>query len=415
MNELIDKQDQEIENCANELYAIHNTLRSSQLPLLDLYSAIDVLGTGSYRGLPTVIKTQFNLPSVPSKNEQQSALDNMESLIHKRIICDEILPKQFMQHRTISNSFIIIENGCVYFKVPREFSVALTMFLSNDLAVWQIKELHFDFAANAQNLIDQGRINAIIQEAQNQLNSGTGNFLLYNLFKQLHRICLNYKLQTLSLQANQLEGQRWKNILSVFRDDIVKISFWSFGNSSNSGYVLQLFATHAEEHDLNPDNAAIHFVQILSSNSNSSLKMKLLKNNSAVNDLSNLMLNKDDVFIESADLETILFQVTDTLAAKIVKGWQEKLVSEGFKVSLVEAKLAEYSFANFLEIQIDDSQKLVVKMNPRSGYVSLDLSDYCDGVEDLIISPVIRILEDRINLDYDSMENVCKTVIMAVT
>ena len=195
----------------------------------------------------------------------------------------------------------------------------------------------------------------------------------------------------------------------------MKISFWSFGNSSNSGYVLQLFATHAEEHDLNPDNAAIHFVQILSSNSNSSLKMKLLKNNSAVNDLSNLMLNKDDVFIESADLETILFQVTDTLAAKIVKGWQEKLVSEGFKVSLVEAKLAEYSFANFLEIQIDDSQKLVVKMNPRSGYVSLDLSDYCDGVEDLIISPVIRILEDRINLDYDSMENVCKTVIMAVT
>jgi hypothetical protein len=56
VHSIIDRQDILIEQVANELYVIHNQLKPAQLPPLDLLTAIDVLTTGSYRMLPSVVK-----------------------------------------------------------------------------------------------------------------------------------------------------------------------------------------------------------------------------------------------------------------------------------------------------------------------------------------------------------------------
>ncbi len=49
---MIDAQDRQIEQSANELFNIFNQLKVAQMPPHDLRTAIDVLGTGTYRQLP---------------------------------------------------------------------------------------------------------------------------------------------------------------------------------------------------------------------------------------------------------------------------------------------------------------------------------------------------------------------------
>ncbi|KAJ7647579.1 mediator complex subunit MED14-domain-containing protein [Roridomyces roridus] len=112
-------QNQQFEEAIRGLNYAKESLDPARLRNHDLLTSLDVLTTGSYHGLPTMIKKMIVPPTPLTDAEVVKTLTEMEDVIRYRLRLHEIIPVEMAQHR--------IADGRVYFTVPDLFEASMCL------------------------------------------------------------------------------------------------------------------------------------------------------------------------------------------------------------------------------------------------------------------------------------------------
>ncbi|KAI9359223.1 mediator complex subunit MED14-domain-containing protein [Zopfochytrium polystomum] len=279
----LDHQDNCFRDAADFLAIIHEETKRARDPNFDIPTAVDILTTGKYERLPTVIKKSIIPPAPLTQPEIKETIKKTEEIMRMRVLVDEVIPQPFRENMRI-------ENGCTIFRIEDELEVALTLDGSDkSLRRWLIVELKIlvkwnqldyeglAFGRSLDHLINryqQGsaayknirfvtlsspappncapqphpllkRFNRQISllRPMVQLPPKEGKqWPLVSLYRYLHDFCLHYRVEILRAQAAYLAQTRWRDQLKVdFACNpapVVTIRYWnklpgqSLGNSN---------------------------------------------------------------------------------------------------------------------------------------------------------------------------------------
>ncbi|KAI9203200.1 uncharacterized protein BJ171DRAFT_154711 [Polychytrium aggregatum] len=193
----------------------------------DVMTAIDILGSGKYERLPTMVRSEM----VETK-------ERLEDVIRMRLLCDEIVPLPMRRNVTV-------ENGSVTIRVKDEFEIRMTLPGSTPDCVWKLDDLKILVAsAPSKYTVPQhtaDNVKKIREKAQTKLltevpdpkraelgkPASRKNWPLVNLYEFLHSVCLQLQLKIIQHQVLSLIGTRWQNRLSVSSEELkIKIEYW---------------------------------------------------------------------------------------------------------------------------------------------------------------------------------------------
>lgn len=264
----LNQQDSCFSMTADALVGIHNEMKAARDPNYDIPTALEILTTGDYQRLPSIIRKSIIPPSPLTQREIRETLLKTEEIIRMRLMVDEVVPQKFRDNMRI-------EGGCVTFVVPDEMEVALSLDGSVKSLPWKVVELrilvnwnHIDYEGiiglqdhQLNDLIRTSSLHLNIPEAK-QLNqavtvaeegshtnaSQTGAAVppkstdslpaqsppkywpLVNLFRYLHEFCLFYRLEILRFQAEFLYKTRWRDHIVVHYSDgpskTLSVRYW---------------------------------------------------------------------------------------------------------------------------------------------------------------------------------------------
>ncbi|ORX51007.1 MED14-domain-containing protein [Piromyces finnis] len=281
--DFLEVQNSYFRGAADALHMVHQEMNAARIPSFDIPTAVDVLTTGTYSRLPTIIKEPISLP--PLKTEEiKDAIEKLEDVTRLRLLCDEIIPKPMKKN-------YVIKNGSVRFTVENEFEATLKLegkqqdnwrlldlkiFVKPDddlnhelimpLQEYQLNNLKI----NAQNAISTDVIplaeNAtLINSTQNPTNNQASSsssteetkpkkkWPLIELYRYLHSFCLSMHLEIFSLQIDYLIKTRWANQLrlNISPDKkTLQIYYWmanDFKNKQSKANILELSISTAED------------------------------------------------------------------------------------------------------------------------------------------------------------------------
>ncbi|KAJ6602180.1 mediator complex subunit MED14-domain-containing protein [Mycena sp. CBHHK59/15] len=246
-------QNQQFEDSIRGLNYAKESLDPARLRNHDLLTSLDVLSTGSYHGLPTIIKKMI-IPQTPLTDaEVIKTLTDMEDVIRYRLRLQEIIPVEMAQHR--------IAGGRVYFTVPKLFETSLCLggglkedgwffvhveFLitvGGDLTGIQdfprtptgFMKRHITDEADAQLAFylplppDHVPPPGVKLPPRPQLSEGVIDTPLIRVFNFLQMMSLSYQLEILWYQAERMRSLGWADYLSVIMSDNRKsltASYW---------------------------------------------------------------------------------------------------------------------------------------------------------------------------------------------
>ncbi|ORX86392.1 MED14-domain-containing protein [Basidiobolus meristosporus CBS 931.73] len=129
----LQKQNEAFARTVDALYGIYTTMSQARVRNYDILTAIDVLTTGTYQRLPTIIRSHY-IPLDPMEdNDVAGTLSKLNDLIRVRMICRETLPSPMNKYKIV--------NGRVVFRVEHEFEVSLTLFGAEEDVPWHIISL----------------------------------------------------------------------------------------------------------------------------------------------------------------------------------------------------------------------------------------------------------------------------------
>ncbi|KAK7057435.1 mediator of RNA polymerase II transcription subunit 14 [Favolaschia claudopus] len=246
-------QNQQFEDCIRGLNYAKESLDPARLRNHDLLSSLDVLTTGSYHGLPTVIKKSVIPPTPLTDAEVVSTLTEMEDVIRYRLRMHEFVPVEMAQHR--------IANGRVYFTVPDLFETSLCLRGGLKEDGWFFVHVEFLITVGGdltdiQNFprIPKGHMHRHITDEADaqlafylplpedhipspevsfpprpQLPEGVIDTPLIRIFNFLQMMSLSYQLEILWYQAERMRSLGWADYLSVNMSDNRKsftASYW---------------------------------------------------------------------------------------------------------------------------------------------------------------------------------------------
>ncbi|KAK0461040.1 mediator complex subunit MED14-domain-containing protein [Desarmillaria tabescens] len=112
-------QNQQFADVLRSLEAIRDAMAPARLRNHDLLTSLDVLTTGSYRRLPTIIKKSIIPPRPLTDAEVLKTLTDMEDVMRYRLRLTEIIPVEMSHYR--------ISNGRVYFTAPKLFETSICL------------------------------------------------------------------------------------------------------------------------------------------------------------------------------------------------------------------------------------------------------------------------------------------------
>ncbi|KAL6612761.1 MED14-domain-containing protein [Neocallimastix sp. 'constans'] len=271
--DFLELQNSYFRGAADALHMVHQEMNLARIPNFDISTAVDVLTTGTYSRLPSIIKEPISLP--PLKNEEiKDAIEKLEDVTRMRLLCDEIVPKPMKKN-------YVIENGAVRFTVENEFEVTLRLEgkqqdnwrlldlkifvkpdedLNHDLII-PLQEYQINFLKNnAQVIISKDATNVDLNQNPNinlitnppnaatSTNNTNSNeeeksttpkkiWPLIELYRYLHSFCLSMQLEIFRLQIEYLIKTRWANRLRF--------------NMSADQKTLQLFYWNEKEKNRN--------------------------------------------------------------------------------------------------------------------------------------------------------------------
>ncbi|KAJ6558514.1 mediator complex subunit MED14-domain-containing protein [Mycena vulgaris] len=246
-------QNQQFEDSMRGLNYAKESLDPARLRNHDLLTSLDVLTTGSYHGLPTVIKKMIVPPTPLTDAEVVKTLTDMEDVIRYRLRLHEIVPVEMAQHR--------IADGRVYFTVPNLFETSLCLrgglkedgwffvhveFLitvGGDLTGIQdfprtpagFMKRHITDEADAQLAFylplpaDHIPPPGVTLPPRPQLAEGVVDTPLVRVFNFLQMMSLSYQLEIFWYQAERMRSLGWADYLSVNMSDNRKsftASYW---------------------------------------------------------------------------------------------------------------------------------------------------------------------------------------------
>ncbi|KAF8909892.1 MED14-domain-containing protein [Mucidula mucida] len=208
----------------------------------DLLTSLDVLTTGSYRRLPTVIKKTL-IPLTPLTDAQVlKTLGDLEDAMRYRLRLSEIIPIEMSEYK--------IANGRVVFTVPKLFQVTLCASGSEKTDGWFFVHAEFLITAGATGIQEFPRIPTgvmkryITEEADSRLGyyvpipeeplppgverppgyapptkptlpEGFVDAPLVRVFNFLQMMSLSYQLEILLYQAERMRSLGWAEYMRV--------------------------------------------------------------------------------------------------------------------------------------------------------------------------------------------------------
>ncbi|RKO87632.1 mediator complex, subunit Med14, partial [Blyttiomyces helicus] len=136
LHAFLDRQDACFEQAANSLFMMHGDMKRAKVSNFDIPTAIDVLTTGKYQRMPSVIRKSMVPPAPLSPVEVKETLERLDDVIRMRLLCDEVLPLAMRKNMRI-------DQGCVTFTVKDEFELVLSLPGSDPTATWRVGDLKF--------------------------------------------------------------------------------------------------------------------------------------------------------------------------------------------------------------------------------------------------------------------------------
>ncbi|KAI8901919.1 mediator complex subunit MED14-domain-containing protein [Globomyces pollinis-pini] len=421
LHSIIDNQDIAIEKCANDLFLFHNQLKSAKLLAPDLFTAIDILTTGNYRQLPTIIKSRYINSPPPNQNETIEALTKLENIMRIRLFCTESLPHQLKTGMSIAD-------GCVSFTVPDEFHVSLALLLT-DNPTWRIMKLEFLCESEADKKAGTGlnpnQINFIQQDIQSKLEQNPSNRVLWDLYDQLHLFCLKFQLQVLTTQSQTLSQTRWKgNLIVNFDKDLLKLTFWKKNDQSFHQLWIscspkpntELFNNALDSHQTDLLKCIVDSVEKESSSCQKlTVQLYRFENDTTAANESKTLL--DQFALTSLDIETILLQVTHKLSNELIENW--KLIFENTNIVVQSPNTStDLNPLPNLMINFYNSYSIHLVIDPRSGKINMQMMDLLkvgvssDGKR--LIDDALKNQESRLNSDPTVLKKVCQSLVSAI-
>ncbi|KAJ3259842.1 Mediator of RNA polymerase II transcription subunit 14 [Boothiomyces macroporosus] len=385
----LDMQDQLIEKCANDMFLMHNQLKTAKIINLDLFSAIDILTTGKYQQLPLIVKNRYVIENSLSDVDRMQTISRLENIIQMKLLSEQILPLAYKKSMEISE-------GCVKFTVPHEYSIKLTLILG-EVEWWEIVDLKF-FVESEDNLqLRDSQLNYLRMEAQNNLKSQSHCFKFKQLNDRLHNFCLQAKVKIIHSQGLQLITSQWENLLTVKNDVDLEFSFWKKGGENPSTYILKVVSPTSMVHNYlsndEEDYVLLKVVDSLEENLSAQVDVQFFLYHSSNNTrkeipISNLNLNS------SMDTESILLNVTGHIANNLLEKWKSEILDVKDTIESEDGSYARLCVRFYRDNHVDFT------INPRTGNISISIADSINPDADKrSMSNIIPNLESMINQD----------------
>ena len=340
--EFVDKQDFNIETCANELYNLHLEYRKTSLPSLDLQAAIDILTTGKYRQLPLILN---NAKVKIDKEEQSEIIEQLDSNLQVQLFCRESLDSAL-------RSQIEIADGNILVKVEGLYQAKLSLLVGT--VSWRLLnlEIHSDITGDTNSSaynISEFQKGGLMKQLQEVLDKSDANRLAdFNL--HLEQFLMKLKLRIFSEQLKVLAKTTWQGLIEQSTySDYINVKFWECKPAGKSRFKYNL--------------------QIIARKQNlSGLELQ-------ITDLTDSNFKKNlpsSIFQDSKSMEQLLNIVTNQIAFDTVESWNNYLKSAN-----IIANLANGHVYHSLKFALA-SRTLSLELNSRTGEATVQFQDFVE-------------------------------------
>ncbi|KAF8530531.1 mediator complex subunit MED14-domain-containing protein [Hysterangium stoloniferum] len=240
------------------------SLAPAKLRNHDILTSLDVLTTGSYQRLPTVIKKIFIPPKRLSKEDISRTLAAIDHIIRFRLRMTELVPVELNKYS--------VSSAQVHFHVPRLFSVSLSLRGAEKGEPWFLVDVEFDIKVGGddtgvvefprsptgvtkQHIVDEAdaRLARYIaspvdaQATEQPTNPATEpkqqpalparpklpenaiDAPLVRLYNFMQMMSLSYQLEILCYQAQRMRSLGWADYLNVLLSNDRKtltVTYW---------------------------------------------------------------------------------------------------------------------------------------------------------------------------------------------
>ncbi|XP_065086369.1 mediator of RNA polymerase II transcription subunit 14 [Ochlerotatus camptorhynchus] len=198
------------------------TLVNARLPNFHIPAAVEILTTGTYSRLPSIIRERIVPPDPITLVEKRQTLQRLNQVIQHRLVTGNLLP----QLRKFK-----IENGRVTFKVDHEFEVSLTVMGDGPNIPWRLLDIDVlvedKETGDGKALVHTLQINYIHQLIQGRIVDSPD--ALAEVYNCLHYFCQSLQLEVLYTQTLRLMRDRLDDHIQV--DEYIPgtkltVSYW---------------------------------------------------------------------------------------------------------------------------------------------------------------------------------------------
>ncbi|KAG8747021.1 mediator complex subunit [Ceratobasidium sp. 414] len=228
---------EQLQVASTHLATIAGALGSLRLRNADLLTALDVLGTGTYRRLPTMTRELYAPQKTMAKDDVVKIMRDTDSAIRFRLRTREVVPLEMGAYR--------VADGRVYFTVPGRFAASFTVLGGTAIDPWWCADVEFLFEVKGEQSITiqyprilpkvmrlevQRDTNLLLAQIQNQRaeqitpendlesitrNSDIVDAPLVRAFNFLQLLSLTYQLEILHAQAGLMRNMGFGDVLTV--------------------------------------------------------------------------------------------------------------------------------------------------------------------------------------------------------
>ncbi|XP_055589648.1 mediator of RNA polymerase II transcription subunit 14 [Uranotaenia lowii] len=235
------------------------TLVNARLPNFHIPAAVEILTTGSYSRLPSIIRERIVPPDPITPLEKRQTLQRLNQVIQHRLVTGNLLP----QLRKFK-----IENGRVTFKVDHEFEVSLTVMGDGPTIPWRLLDIDIlvedKETGDGKALVHTLQVNYIHQLIQGRIVDSSD--ALAEVYTCLHYFAQSLQLEVLYTQTLRLMRDRLDDHIHV--DEYIPgtkltVSYWreltNKDPKSELGYRLMI---QADQNDSAKQLAILHMPSI---------------------------------------------------------------------------------------------------------------------------------------------------------
>lgn len=248
-------QNRQFDEVIHGLTYARDSLDGARLRNHDLLTSLDVLTTGSYRRLPTIIKKSIIPPPRLTDDQVSKVLTDLETLTRFRLRMTEIVPVEMSNYRIL--------DGRAWFTVPNLFEASICLRGGNQDDGWFFVHVEFLFTVGGDRTGMQEfprKPTGVLKdhltiEADNRLGyylpmpepeqppdpnlpapterprlpEDVSDAPLVRIYNFLQMMSMSYQLEILWYQAERLRSLGWGDFLKVemSRDrKALSISYW---------------------------------------------------------------------------------------------------------------------------------------------------------------------------------------------